>query len=418
MALKSKRHLWVAVVGIAALGAAAWWYQQRPAKPAVPTDAAAGSAAAPRAASGPAGGGGPAAVEVARAQTMRIEEDAQAVGTLRAAQTVMMRPEVSGRVVQIGFRDGATVRRGQLLVQLDDQLQRAQLQQAQAQAGIASSNLKRSRELQGEGFVSQSAVDQNLAALEVAQAQVALAQAQLARLAIRAPFNGVAGIKSINLGDYLKDGADIVGLEDRSRLWADFRLPERFVGAARPGQAVAFSLDALPGRTFEGVVDALDSQLDANGRSLLVRARIDKPAPELKTGMFARSRIVFAVRDQAVVVPEEALVPQGGKQYLYKVVDGPAAPAASTNDNGAPRAPSKVAQRVEATLGARVPGKVEILNGVVAGDLVVTAGHQRLRGESPALRIVELPRAGEAAGARRPPGAASTPAAARVAPPA
>jgi membrane fusion protein (multidrug efflux system) len=412
MALK-KMHTWVAVLGIAVVAAAAWWFQNK--TKVAPMPAAPAGAAAPAAAGATGGGsGGAAAVEVGRAEAVRIEDDAVAVGTVRAAQTVMLRPEVSGRVVRIGFKDGQRVKRGQLLVQLDDLLQRAQLQQAEAQASIARTNLQRSRELLAQNFVSQSAVDQNGAALDVAMAQVALARAQLVRLAILAPFDGVAGIGAVDVGDYLKDGADIVSLEDRSRLWVDFRLPERYIGLTKPGLTVKVTLDALPGQPFDGKVEALDSLIDANGRSLLVRARIDKPSPVLTSGMFARARVLFAVRERAVVVPEEALVPLGGKQYLYKAVDGPA--------NGAgdlARPPAKVSQRLEAKLGVRQAGKVEILEGVAPGDLVVTAGHQRLtRGEAVPLRIVDLAKAGDAApkaapgAVARPPSGASAPRAA------
>lgn len=401
MAIK-KFHTWVAGVGIVAVGAAAWWFQQaRDPVQRRNIAAAAPAASAARAAQGQAGAGGPAAVEIGKVEVLRIEDDAQAVGTLRAAQTVVLRPEVSGRVVRIGFADGARVKRGQLLVQLDDTLPLAQLKQAQAQASIARTNLQRSRELQAQNFVSQSAVDQNAAALEVAEAQVALAQAQVARLQVRAPFDGVAGIKQIALGDYLKDGADIVSLEDRSRMWVDFRLPERFVGRTRTEQVVELTLDALPGQRYVGRVQALDALVDANGRSLLVRARVDQPGPELKSGMFARARIVFAVRERALMVPEEALVPQGGRQYVIKAV--PAAASAAPPGNGHAAAPQLVSQRLEARLGVRQAGKVEILEGLAPGDLVVTAGQARLmRGDGLPLRVIEL---GKAPGGARPPGA-------------
>lgn len=403
-------HTWVAALGLVAFGAAAWWWQNRPASSAM---AAAGASAPTGSASRPGGTAapsGPAAVEVAKAEAMRIEDDAQAVGTLRAVQTIVVRPEVSGRVVRLGFTDGQRVRRGQVLLQLDDQLQRAQLQQADAQAAIARTNLQRSRELLAQNFISQSAVDQNAAALDVAMAQVALAKAQLARMAVAAPFDGVAGIRSVSVGDYLKDGADVVSLEDRSRLWVDFRLPERYVGTTRPGLPVKFALDSLPGASYQGTVEALDSLVDANGRSLLVRARIDKPGPELKSGMFARARIVFGVRERAVMVPEEAIVPLGGKQYVFKVVDAPTA-AASAADNG--RGPAKVARRLEARLGVRQAGKVEVLEGIAPGDVVVTAGHQRLqRGDEQPVRLVDLARAGRPAGGASAPAGASTPRAA------
>lgn len=385
-------HTVVAVVGIAIAAGVAWWVQNR-GDGARGVDGHAAAAVAP---SNPkTAAGGPLPVEVGRVETARIADEAQAVGSVRSHQGVMLRPEVSGRISKLGFTDGQRVRRGQLLVQLDDTLQGAQLQQAQAQASIARTNLQRNRELVAQNFVSASVVDQSAAALQVAEAQVALAQAQLARMKIVAPFDGVAGISVVNLGDYVKDGADLVSIEDTSSMWVDFRLPERYLAALKTGQGVEVQLDALPGRRFAGKIEAVDALLDANGRSLLVRARLLNPGGELRSGMFARTRVVFGVRESAIVVPEEALVPQGGRQYLVKVVDGP---------NG------KLAQRLEARLGVRQPGKVEILEGLSAGDLVVTAGQARvLRPEPTPVRIVDV------GSTERAPGGAARPASAPAA---
>ena len=368
-------HTVVAGVGIALAAGLAWWVQNK-------GEGSASAAVAPPAPAGAQGAGGPVTVEVGRVEQASIADEAQAVGSVRSHQGVMLRPEVSGRISKIGFRDGQRVRRGQLLVQLDDTLQMAQLQQAQAQASIARTNLQRNRELVAQNFVSASVVDQSAAALQVAEAQVALAQAQLTRMRIVAPFDGAAGISNVNLGDYVKDGADLVNLEDTSSMWVDFRLAERFLANLKAGQNVEVQLDAMPGRKFAGQVDAIDALLDANGRSLLVRARLRNPGGELRSGMFARTRVVFATRDKALVVPEEALVPQGGKQYLVKVVDGP---------NG-----GKLAQRLEARIGMRLPGKAEILEGLAVGDLVVTAGQARvMRGEAVPVRIVDVSGPGE-----------------------
>jgi membrane fusion protein (multidrug efflux system) len=312
---------------------------------------------------------------------MRLVDDAEAVGTIRSRQGVTLRPETSGRIARIGFQEGRPVRKGQLLVQLDDTLQRAQLQQAEAQASIARTQLQRNRELVAQNFVSQSAVDQSAAALEVADAQVALAMAQLARMRVVAPFDGQAGILRVNLGDYLKDGADIVNLEDISQVWVDYRLPERYLDRVKPGLDVEVSVDALPEQRFKARIEALDSQVESEGRSLLVRARIDNRAGVLRPGMFARTRTVLGIREQAVVVPEEALVPEDGKQYLIKLVDGPKGP---------------VSQRLEAQLGIRVAGKVEVMAGIEPGDRVVTAGQSRLLArDAMAVRIIELTSAEE-----------------------
>lgn len=369
-----KLHSVVAVAAIAGLSVFAWWWQKQPTQ----TEAASVKGSAAPGAPGAGGQGGPASVEVGRVQAQSLADEAQAVGTLRARQSVTLRPEVSGRITRLGFSDGQRVRRGQLLVQLDDALQAAQLQQAEAQAGIARTQLARNRELLAQNFVSPSVVDQAEATLKVAEAQVALAKAQLERLQVRAPFDGAAGIRLVNLGDYVKDGSDLVSLEDASTMWVDFRLPERYVPRLNLGQDVSVALDALPGRDFKARIEALDAQLDANGRSMLVRARLQGDTAALRSGLFARVRVVFALRGEALVVPEEALVPQGGKQYVVKLVPGA-------------EGKGLMSERIEARLGMRVPGKVELLEGVKAGDLVVTAGQARLmRGGPQSVKVVDL----------------------------
>jgi membrane fusion protein (multidrug efflux system) len=369
----------VAVVGIGAASAAAWWYQHKPGKAASEEAVVAnggGTPAQPGAAAGP---GRPPAVEVARVETLTITDDAQAVGSLRSRQSVMLRPEVSGRVTRLNFRDGERVRRGQLLVQLDDQLTQAQVQQAQAELSIAQANHKRNQELVAQNFISKRSVDESAANLQVSQAKLALAQATAARLRILAPFDGVAGIRSVNVGDYLKDGADIVNIEDLEAIFVDFRLPERFQTKAQRGQGAVVETDALPGRKFSAVVQAIDPLLDANGRSIGIRGCIDNRRLELRPGMFARVTAVFGERDNALVIPEEAILPQGGRQFVIKLVDGP--------DQD-----TRIAQRVEVKVGIRKPGRVEIVEGLQAGDTVVTAGQQRIQKDGMPVRVMELSR--------------------------
>lgn len=368
----------VAVVGIAAASGAAWWYQNKPSKP---SDAAVAGAPAPRgAASGPGGGAGrPPGVEVARVETMRLTDDAQAVGSLRSRQGVIVRPEVSGRITQLNFRDGDRVRKGQLLVQLDDQLPLAQVQQAQAELSIAQANHKRNQELVAQNFISQRSVDESAANLQVAQAKLSLAQATAARLRIVAPFDGITGIRTVNVGDYLKDGADIVNIEDIAAIFVDFRLPERFQTKVQRGQRAVVDIDALPGRKFTAVVQAIDPLVDANGRSVGIRGCIDNRALQLRPGMFARVTAVFGERENARVIPEEAIVPQGGRQTVIKLVDGP-------------DGDTKIAQRVEVKVGIRRPGRVEITDGLQPGDLVVTAGQQRVQRDGMPVRVIDMAR--------------------------
>lgn len=365
-------YVCVAVAGIGLASGAAWWLQHREAPgSAAPVGGAITTGAAP----------GAPGVEVTQVKSMRLQDDAQAVGTLRSRQSVTLKPETSGRVAQIAFTEGARVKAGQLLVQLDDTLQRAELSQAQAQQSIARANLKRNQELVAQNFVAQRVVEESQASLQVADAQVALAEARLKRMRITAPFAGTVGLRSINLGAYVKDGDDLVNLEDTSLLTVDFRLPERYQTQLAPGQAVQVQLDALPNRPFEAKVLAVDPLLDANGRSIAVRAAMPASADKvLRPGMFARVLIVFSVNERALVVPEEALVPQAGKQYAY-VLD-------TQGD-----AKKRLSRRVEVALGARRGADVEIVSGLQHGDTVVIAGQQRLQRDGTVVRVVDMPAA-------------------------
>ena len=404
----------VAVVGIAGASGAAWWLQQPKPNAAVANGSptfergtggaaatrAAGAASAPAdgpggASGAPAGGGRPPSVEVAKVDTAKLTDETQAVGSLRSRRGVVVRPEVAGRITQLNFVDGQRVKAGQVLVQFDDQLPQAQVQQALAELSIAQANQKRNQELVAQNFVSQRSLDESAANLQVAQAKLSLARATAARLRIVAPFDGVAGIRLVNVGDYLKDGADIVNIEDMDAIFVDYRLPERFQAKVRPGQTAQIDLDSLPGRKFTAQVQAVDPLIDANGRSVGIRACIDNRQGQLRPGMFARVNTVFNVKSDARVLPEEAIVPQGGKQFVIKLVQSADGKSQTT-------------LRSEVKVGLRTPGKVEILEGVEVGDTVVTAGQQRLQKDGTAVNVVDLnsPRSGGPS-ARPPVGAAS-----------
>ena len=366
-----------AAVGIATLGAGAWWYQNQPAKANVDAQSGSASPTAQRPASAAGAGGGKPTVEVAQVVLMNLVDESQTVGSLRSRQGVVLRPEVSGRIAQLNFRDGDRVKKGQLLVQLDDQLTVAQVQQAQAELNIALANNKRNEDLVSQNFISRRTLDESAAAQQVAEAKLALARATAARLKIIAPFDGLAGIRAVNVGDYLKDGADIVNIEDIDAIFVDYRLPERFQTKIRRGQSSVIELDALPGRKFTATVLAIDPLIDANGRSVGVRACIDNRRLQLRPGMFARVNAVFGQRDNALVIPEEAIVPQGGKQFVIKLVDGT-------------EPKSRITQRVEVKVGLRSPGKVEVLEGLGTGDTVVTAGQQRVQRDGTVVRVIDL----------------------------
>jgi len=370
-------------------------------------------------------------VEVAKVETSPLRDDAQTVGTLKSRQNIMLRPEVAGRVVALGFADGSQVRKGQMLVQLDDSLQRAEIQQAQAQMSIAQANHKRNQDLVSQGFIAQRSLDESQASLQVAQAQVALSCARWERMRIVAPFSGTVGLRTINIGDFVKDGADMVNLEDLTQLYVDFRLPERYQNKLSAKQTVEVLIDAMPGNNYQARIEAIDPLIDANGRSISVRAVLrndgasevsaKKGAPALKPlepavatpspvppdsacqpkpaliadkftppgplrpGMFARVNALFALKSAALSIPEEAIVPMGQKQFVIRAV----APEAVAGAGPLPPDTKLVSLRTEVKLGMRSPGRVEILSGLSAEDTVVVAGQHRLQKDGTALRVTE-----------------------------
>lgn len=393
-----KPYLAIALIGLTLASGAGWWFQNKPAGPKTELSAAsapAGSgqlAPAANASSNAAPGGAPGAVpvlgapqrppavEVAKVEKAMLVDETQSVGSLRSFQGVMLRPEVGGRVSQVLFKDGQKVKKGQILVQFDDQLPAAQLAQAKAELSIAQANHTRNQELVSQNFISKRSLDESDAALQVAQAKLALAQATLQRLKVLAPFDGTAGLRQINVGDYLKDGTDMVNVEDIEAVLLDFRLAERFQAKIKPGQKAQVSMDALPGRKFTAIIQAIDPLIDANGRSVGVRGCIDNRQMQLRPGMFARVNAVFGERDDALVIPEEAIVPQGGRATVLRVVPGP-------------NKDELISERVTVKIGIRQPGRVEILEGLSMGDSVVVAGQQRLQKEGTVVRVIDTSKA-------------------------
>jgi membrane fusion protein (multidrug efflux system) len=205
--------------------------------------------------------------------------------------------------------------------------------------------------------------------MRVAQAALQLAEAKLAKTDIRAPFAGIIGLRSVSVGDYVKEGADLVNLESIDPLKVDFRVPETYLRQVQPGQLLTITLDAVPGKTYDGKVIAVNPLVDAAGRSIVIRAQVPNKDQGLRPGMFARVRLITREQADAMVVPEQALVPQGTEQYVFKVMDG------------------KVA-RVKVETGQRRDSKVEVLAGLSPGDTVVTAGQLKIRDGMPVSVVI------------------------------
>jgi membrane fusion protein (multidrug efflux system) len=320
----------------------------------------------------PGGGGprGPVGVEVAKVDKRPLAEEAVAVGSLRANETVMLRSEVAGRIERIGFTDGARVRRGQVLVTLDGSIVAAEVEQSRAELALAQANFERTSELAQRNFVSASARDQSAANLKIQEARVRLAEARLSKFEIRAPFDGVTGLRNVSVGDFVKDGADLAVLEDLSTMKVDLRMPERYFGRIRPGIAVQLSVDSMPGKTFNATLRAIDAQIDANGRSLLARGTLSNPDGALRTGMFARARVVLRENPEALTIPEEAIIAQGNESFVWKVDGGKAV-------------------RTKIEVGQRRDARAEVLAGLAFGDPVVTAGQLRLQRDGQEVRVID-----------------------------
>lgn len=361
------------MIGIAGLCAYAYFAQRAPQAPA---ELSAGTAAAASSGSARKGGGQGTAVssvvtvEVAKVTGIKLQDDINAAGTIHSNESVVLRPEVAGRITQLNFGDGQNVKKGQVLVAFDAAVNQAEVQQARAELSIAKANYARNAELARQKFIAERVKEESAANVQVLEARLALAQARLSKFQIKAPFSGIVGIRTVSVGDYVKDGADLVNLEDISSVKVDFRIPEKFIDRVQKGQALEVLVDALPGKPFSAQVDAVNPQVDSSGRSALLRGRIANPEGKLKPGMFARVKLILSERDNALVIPEEAIVPQGSKATVWKMVDGKAL-------------------RTEVKTGLRRDAKVEVVEGLQLGDMIVTAGQVRLTKDGTAIRIAQ-----------------------------
>jgi membrane fusion protein, multidrug efflux system len=365
----------LAVAATAAVIVAAgggYWFGTRQASP--PGESAPTASTTPAKAPAAPVNGPPTTVEAAKVMVQALPQTITAVGSLRSDESITVRPEVAGRISAIAFQEGHRVAKGATLVRLDPAINQAEVQQARANLKLAQSKYERAVDLATRNFISGQAKDEAENNLRVAEAAVALADARLAKTEIKAPFAGIIGLRVVSVGDYVKEGADVVNLESIDPLKVDFRVPEMNLSQLAAGQTLTVTLDALPGKTFEGKVSAVNPLIDAAGRSVVIRAVVHNADTTLRPGMFARVRLITRDEKQALVVPEQAIVPQGDEQYVFRVVDGKAA-------------------RAKVEIGQRRDAKVEILKGLGPDDVVVTAGQLKLREGMP----VTIANAGAAA---------------------
>jgi membrane fusion protein (multidrug efflux system) len=298
-------------------------------------------------------------VEAAAARADTVVEAIEATGQIEAVQSVELRPDVDGRIVEILFREGQEVERGQPLFKVDDAELKAQVAKAEAERDLARQALERTRTLLAQNASSAADLERAEATARGADAQYDLLRVRLDRTTVRAPFAGVAGRRFVSLGDYVTTATNLVQLRTVNPQRAVLRVPERYAARVRRGQEVEFHVAALPERTFTGDVDFVDPIVELPARTILIKAVVPNGQRLLQPGMFITARLATAVRPDAVVIPEDAVLSLQSGTVVWVAADGRA-------------------ERRDVTLGVRTRGFVEARSGVRTGELVVVGGQERL----------------------------------------
>ncbi len=337
-------------------------------------------------AGGPAGGGPPSMppmpVDVDTARYQSVVDAVRATGRIEALQAVELRPDEQGRVVALYFFEGQSVARNAQLVRIDDAMLRAQAERASAERDLARQQLDRVRSLRQQNAASAADLERSEATARSAAAALAVLQLQIARSTVRAPFAGVVGQRFVSVGDYVTTSTPLLTLQTVDPQRAVIEVPERYAVRLRPGQTVAFTVAAEPGRIFNAIVDFIDPVVQTANRTIMVKARAPNANRVLRPGMFIEARLATATRMNAIVVPEDAVQPLRTANVVWAIDGG------------------KASRRV-VQLGARSQGVVEVLTGVKAGELVVVGGLERMaegmpvaghpRAKTPAVEAVAKP---------------------------
>ena len=310
----------------------------------------------------------PATVASAEVEVHAWQPYLRAVGSVAAIQGVFVTTEVPGQVSEILFESGRKVEIGEVILQLDDSVDRADLDGLVAQQTLARLQFERNKKLLKDRSVSRSEYDQSRAQLDGAKATVAAKRATISKKKIRAPFSGQLGIVEVDPGEYLSPGARIVPLQALDPVYVDYTLPERHFSRVKVGQPVVVEVQAYPGRTFEGTITAINPGIDPGTRSVRLRATLDNPGQLLRPGMFTEVRTVLPAREGVLTLPRTAITynPYGESVFIIQEQEG-----------------VQVVQRRRVKTGEVRNGHVEIVQGLQAGDSVVAAGQIKLRNGQP-----------------------------------
>lgn len=311
----------------------------------------------------------PATVSVADAKMEVVPRLLTGIGDLAAVHQVEVTPDVSGRVTKILFESGATVKKGDPLVQLFDDPEQSDLASFKAQATSANLTLERAKALLAKQSGPQATVDTAQAAFDQANAAVTKTETIISQKLVRAPFDGELGVRKIDLGQFLSAGTQIVSLTDLSKVFLNFTITEKDRSVLAVGQTVRVNVDAYPNRKFEGKITTIDPQINSDTRNVRVQATLDNADRALKPGMFASTTVVLPPDPPVLVVPETSVDYTLYGDSVYRVVE-------KKDEKGEP---SFSVERVAVRVGARVDGKAVILNGLNAGDRIVAVGQLKLQ---------------------------------------
>jgi membrane fusion protein, multidrug efflux system len=323
----------------------------------------------------------PANVSVAEAKSQVVPNLLTAVGGLAAVHQVDVTSDVSGRITNILFTPGSSVKAGTPLVQLYDEPDQADLANFKAQATVAQLQLERAKQLAARQFGPQSTVDQTQATYDQAMAGIAKTEAIISQKLVKAPFDGELGTRQAEIGQYLTAGTKIVSLTDLSELYANFTVPEKDSAHLKVGQVVRIAVDAYPGRIFEGKITTIEPQVAAETRNIRVQATIPNADHVLKPGMFVTATVVLPDKPPVITVPETAVdyTLYGDSVFLI------------TEKRGDDGKASLSAVRTFVQTGNRVDGRAEILKGLKAGDRVVAVGQLKLQSGAAVLLSADPP---------------------------
>ena len=301
----------------------------------------------------------PTVVEASKAKSEQWQTEIQATGSLAAVQGIMVKPEIEGRVTQIYFKSGDAVTAGAPLVQTNPDIFKAQQAQAKAQHVLSQGDYKRALELYKRRVLSQADLEKTKANLDSNKANLDKASSQLNQTLLRAPFAGKLGLRLINVGDYVSPGQNIVNLQNISTLRVDFSIPETYLGQVAVGQPVSIHASAYPNQAFSGSVYAFESTVDPNTRTLSMRANIPNPQQKLMPGSFVDIILYAGKKTPTVIIPQVAVITSAQGQFVYKIVNNKAV-------------------ETKIMLGERRGEEVAVLQGLKAGDIVVTAGQLKI----------------------------------------